>query len=166
MSFFYFLKYVWVDENSWLYVCGDQNSWLYAYTYVLTYIRMFLRIYVCTYVCVDENSWLYVCMYIHITSKLNHLCHILPPRRCVYFVFLRPIKIYFTSEDILFITSSPLCLLRVFTCFYVLKSLLHEWGHNVYYILAVVFASCFYILFKFRFMREATPGGTLLTSLK
>ena len=32
-------------------------------------------------------------------------------------MFLRPTKIYFTSEDILFITSSPLCLLRVFTSY-------------------------------------------------
>jgi hypothetical protein len=30
-----------------------------------------------------------------------------------------------------------------------------------YYVLYAVFASCFYVLFKFRFVREATQGGTL-----
>ena len=29
-----------------------------------------------------------------------------------------------------------------------------------------MFASCFYVLFKFRFVREATQGGTLVKPLK
>ena len=45
------------------------------------------------------------------------------------------------------------------SCFYVLKSLLHEWGHIFYYVRLAVFASCFYVLFKNRFVREATKGG-------
>ena len=28
----------------------------------------------------------------------------------------------------------------------------------IYYVLAAVFASCFYVLFKIRFVREATKG--------
>jgi hypothetical protein len=51
------------------------------------------------------------------------------------------------------------------SCFYVLKSLLHEWGHIFYYVRFAVFASCFYVLFKFWFVREATQGGTLLNPL-
>ena len=38
------------------------------------------------------------------------------------------------------------------SCFYVLKILLHERGHIIYYILAAVFASCFNVLFKFQFV--------------
>jgi len=49
------------------------------------------------------------------------------------------------------------------SCFYVLKSLLHECGHIFYYVRSAVFASCFYVLFKLRFVREATQGGTLDT---
>jgi hypothetical protein len=45
------------------------------------------------------------------------------------------------------------------SCFYVLKSLLHECGHIFYYVLAAVFASCFYVLFEFRFVNEAPKGG-------
>jgi hypothetical protein len=30
-----------------------------------------------------------------------------------------------------------------------------------YYVLFAVFASCFYVLFNFRFVRVATQGGTL-----
>ena len=52
------------------------------------------------------------------------------------------------------------------SCFYVLKSLLHEWGHIFYYVRFAVFASCFYVLFKFRFVREAAQGGTLVNPLK
>ena len=33
-----------------------------------------------------------------------------------------------------------------------------------YYVLAAVFASCFYVLFKFCFMREGTQGPPLVTS--
>jgi ATP/ADP translocase len=32
------------------------------------------------------------------------------------------------------------------SCFYVLIYLLQEWGHIFYYVLAAVFASCFYVL--------------------
>ena len=46
--------------------------------------------------------------------------------------------------------------------FCVLKFLLHEWGHIIYYILSAVFASCFYILFKFRFVREGAQGPPLV----
>jgi hypothetical protein len=35
----------------------------------------------------------------------------------------------------------------------------------IYYVLAAVFASCFYVLFKFRFVREETQGGTLVKTL-
>ena len=52
------------------------------------------------------------------------------------------------------------------SCFYVLKILLHERGHIIYYILAAVFALCFYVLFKFWFVREAAQGSPLVTSLK
>ena len=34
----------------------------------------------------------------------------------------------------------------------------------LYYVLAAVFAACFYVLFKFRFVRKAAQGGTLVTS--
>ena len=44
-------------------------------------------------------------------------CHILRPRRCVCFMFLRPKNLYFRNEDIFIITSVPLCLLRVFTSY-------------------------------------------------
>ena len=50
--------------------------------------------------------------------------------------------------------------------FCVLKSSHHELGQIVYYILSVVFASCFYVLFKFWFVREANQGSPFLTSLK
>ena len=50
------------------------------------------------------------------------------------------------------------------SCFYVLKNLLHERGHIFYYILAAVFASCFLVLFKFCFVREAAQGPPLVTS--
>jgi hypothetical protein len=36
----------------------------------------------------------------------------------------------------------------------------------IYYILAAVIASCFYVLFKFRFVREGTQEGTLVKPLK
>ena len=55
------------------------------------------------------------------------------------------------------------------SCFYVLILLLQEWGHIYYYVLTAVFASCFYVLFKIRFVIEATKGGplnTLYTSLR
>ena len=58
-------------------------------------------------------------------------CYVLP-RRCVCFMFLRPKNLYFRNEDIF-----------------------------IYYVLAAVFASCFYVLFKFRFVREAPKGGPL-----
>jgi ATP/ADP translocase len=48
------------------------------------------------------------------------------------------------------------------SCFYVLIYLLQEWGHIFYYVLAAVFASCFYVLFKIRFVRGVTQGGTLV----
>jgi hypothetical protein len=32
----------------------------------------------------------------------------------------------------------------------------------IYYVLAAVFASCFYVLFQFRFVREGTQEGTLV----
>ena len=38
--------------------------------------------------------------------------------------------------------------------------------HTIYYVLAAVFASCFYVLFKFRFVREVTQGSPLVTSFK
>ena len=45
------------------------------------------------------------------------------------------------------------------SCFYVLKSLLQELGHIYYYVRLAVFASCSYVLFKIGFVREATKGG-------
>ena len=45
------------------------------------------------------------------------------------------------------------------SCFYVLIYLLQEWWHIFYYVLAAVFASCFYVLFKIRFVSKATQGG-------
>jgi len=56
---------------------------------------------------------MYVCMYVHIYCVLP--CRILRPRRCVCFVFLRPKNICFRNKDMFIITSSSLCLLRVFT---------------------------------------------------
>ena len=47
------------------------------------------------------------------------------------------------------------------TCYVLIQS-----THTIYYVLAAVFGSCFYVLFKFRFVREGTQGGTLVTSLK
>ena len=41
-------------------------------------------------------------------------------------------------------------------------NLLHERGHIIYYVLVAVFAVCFYVLFKFRFVSEGTQGGTLV----
>jgi hypothetical protein len=77
---------------------------------------------------------IYVCMYV---CMYVHTCYVLPcsilrPRRCVCFMFLRPKNLYFRNEDIF-----------------------------IYYVLAAVFASCFYVLFKFRFVREAPKGGPL-----
>jgi len=77
------------------------------YTYVCTYVRM------------------YVCIYVLRPNKPTH--HI-------YYV-----------------------LAAVFaSCFYVLIYLLQEWGHIFYYVLVAVFASCFYVLFKIRFVSKAT----------
>jgi len=47
------------------------------------------------------------------------------------------------------------------SCFYVLIYLLQEWGHIFDYVRLDVFASCFYVLFKIRFVSKATQGGTL-----
>ena len=44
------------------------------------------------------------------------------------------------------------------SCFYVLIYLLQEWGHIFDYVRLTVFASCFYVLFKIRFVRDATQG--------
>ena len=36
----------------------------------------------------------------------------------------------------------------------------------IHYVLAAVFASCFYVLFKIRFVRGDTQGGVLVNPLK
>ena len=50
----------------------------------------------------------------------------------------------------------------VHTCYVLIKPPMPYPG----YVLAAVFASCFYVLFKFRFVREAAQGGTLVNPLK
>ena len=52
------------------------------------------------------------------------------------------------------------------SCFYVLFIFASRVRTYIYYVLVAVFASCFYVLFKFRFVRGGTQGGTLVTSLK
>ncbi len=63
-------------------------------------------------------------------------CRILVPRRCVCFVFLRP-KIFTSGMRTYF-----------------------------YYVCAAVFASCFYVLFKFRLVRGVDQGSPLVNPLK
>ena len=106
---------------------------------IITYVCM----YVYTYVCIIHTYIrMYACMYVYTYVH-------------TYYVLINP--------PIPYITSSPLCLLHKFRP---KKFLLHEWGHIIYYILATVFASCFYVLFKFCFMREDAQGSPLVTSLK
>jgi hypothetical protein len=52
------------------------------------------------------------------------------------------------------------------SCFYVLFKFCFMREHFIYYVLAAVFASCFHVLFKFCFMREGTQEGTLVNPLK
>jgi hypothetical protein len=102
-----------------MYVCMYViRMYVYIRMYVCVYVC--IRTYVCMYVCIIR---IYVCMYvytyIHIASSLTHPYHILRPRRSVCFVFVRLpvflIKFCFMREDILYITSSSLCLLGDFT---------------------------------------------------
>ncbi len=49
------------------------------------------------------------------------------------------------------------------SCFYVLIYLLQEWGHIFDYVRLDVFASWFYVLIKIRFVSKDTQGGPLNT---
>ena len=74
-------------------------------------------------------SWFYVLKTCASHVRTNYILH---PRRCVCFVFLRPVEI-----------------------------LLHERGQIIYYILAVVFASRFCVLFNFASWERAHKGPPL-----
>jgi hypothetical protein len=62
---------------------------MYVYVYVCMYACMCACMYVCMYVCMHLR--MYVCIYTYILrpNEPAH-AHILRPRRCVCFVFLRP----------------------------------------------------------------------------
>ena len=96
---------------------------------------------VCVYVCcVCMCICVYVCMYVYVYTYCVLIKPPMPyitssPVRCVCFVFLRP------------------------------KNLTSRLKTFIYYILAAVFASCFYVLFKFRFVREGTHGSPLVNPL-
>jgi hypothetical protein len=52
-----------------------------------------------------------------------------------------------------------MCVCMYYVCMYI-----HITStHTVYYVLAAVFASCFYVLFKFRLVKEGTQGLPLVT---
>jgi len=99
------------------------------------YVCIYIRMYVCIYVCMYVHTYYvlinppmpihYVlaavfasCFYV-LKSKTSRMrtYFLLRPSRCVRFVFLRP-KIFTSGmRTYLFITSAPLCLLRVFTSY-------------------------------------------------
>jgi hypothetical protein len=61
-----------------------------------------------------DISYMYVCMYIHVTSS-HAVYYVLAAVFASWFCVL--ITSCFMNEDIFIITSSPLCLLRVFTSY-------------------------------------------------
>ena len=61
-------------------------------------------------------------------------------------------------------TNTSAVTAHAYVCMIRTYHVLIQAAHTIYYVLAAVFASCFYVLFKFRFVREGTQGGTLVTS--
>ena len=95
------------------------------------------QIYVYIYIYIYMYVCIHVCMYIH-----------------TYYVLIKPPMPY--------IASSPLCLLRGFA-----SCLNFASQERTHYLLHPRRCVCFvfYVLFKFRFVREAAQGSPLLTSL-
>ncbi len=119
--------YVWVCACVCMYVCR------YVCMYVFMYIRTYADMHVCMYV-IHTYVCLYVCMFVCL-----YVC------MYTYYVLINP------PMPIHYVLAAVFA-----SCFYVLKSLLQEWGHIYLLRPRRCVRFVFLRLFKIRFVREAT----------